>query len=347
MTYGLLHKAGARRLAGALSIALAACLALLTVGGCDSTSEPSAPLTREDSIPAGAVKMTPETDFFPPVLHSAEWEDPVPMPGPVNTAGVEDAPVITRDGTRFVFFFTPDGNIPAEQQLLDGVTGIWWCEVSGAPGRGFGGGRDGRSWTEPERAHLESGLALDGPFSCPGDTLWFGSFRVGNYTEDGDIYTAEFTGSGWRDWANAGMQLNEDYNVGELAVAGDVMIFDRSGDGGLGGQDLWETRWNGQSWSEPRNLGPPVNGPGDESRPWLSADGNELWYTAWSGLGYTGPSVYRSARAGTTWTQPEEILSNYSGDPGLDDAGNIYFTHLFYDSLGQKIEADIYVAYRR
>jgi hypothetical protein len=29
--------------------------------------------TREESIPDNAIKMTPETDFFPPQLHSDEY----------------------------------------------------------------------------------------------------------------------------------------------------------------------------------------------------------------------------------------------------------------------------------
>ncbi|MBD3348773.1 MAG: hypothetical protein GF400_06215 [Candidatus Eisenbacteria bacterium] len=335
-----------RRFLCALAAALASLgVVLLLLPGCGTSSGPSEPLTREESIPDDAVKMTPETDHYPPVIHSAEWEEPVPLPGPVNTAGVEDAPVVTRDGQRFVFFFTPDGNLPAETQLVDGVSGVWWCETDRS-----GWGRapaNERAWTEPERAMLGGDPALDGPFCCPGDTLWFGSFRTGNYLTDGDIYTARFTGSGWTDVSNAGSQLNGDYNSGELAVAGDIMVFDRSGDGGYGGQDLWETHRTGRGWTEPENLGPVINSAGHESRPWLSADGDELWFTAWSQSGYAGPSVYRTTRAGTTWVEPEEIISNYSGDPGLDDAGNIYFTHLFYDTLGQKIEADIYVAYRR
>ena len=47
------------------------------------------------------------------------------MEGPVNTAGAEDSPFVTPDGQTLYFFFTPDVRVPAEQQLLDGVTGIW------------------------------------------------------------------------------------------------------------------------------------------------------------------------------------------------------------------------------
>lgn len=45
---------------------------------------------RESEIPEDAVKMSPEADMYPPQLHSYQFEEPVPMPGPVNTAGAED-----------------------------------------------------------------------------------------------------------------------------------------------------------------------------------------------------------------------------------------------------------------
>ena len=46
---------------------------------------------RLSGIPDGAVKMLPENDLFPPVLHSDKWDHPVPMPGPINSAGGEDS----------------------------------------------------------------------------------------------------------------------------------------------------------------------------------------------------------------------------------------------------------------
>jgi len=55
---------------------------------------------RQSKIPENAVKATPETDLFPPQLHSNEYAEPVPMPGPVNTAGAEDSPFITPDGSK-------------------------------------------------------------------------------------------------------------------------------------------------------------------------------------------------------------------------------------------------------
>jgi len=291
--------------------------------------------TREESIPDGATKMTPETDHWPPVLHSPEWGQPVPMEGQVNTAGVEDAPVITPDGNTFIFFFTPDGNAPAQEQLVDGVSGVWWCTWGGS------------EWTEPERAHLagEDEVHLDGPFAIQGNILWFGSARVGNYN-DLDIYTAVLSGGEWINWQNAGVQINQTFDAGELYLTADgqTLYFGAQHTGT--GVDLWRVTRNGQEWSIPVNLGAPVNSSLDEGQPFVSSDGSELWFARLSGMGYQGPAIFRSTKTGDTWSEPTEIVSNFVGDPGLDSAGNLYFTHLFYDNEGNKIEADIYVASR-
>ncbi len=44
--------------------------------------------------------------------------------------------------------------------------------------------------------------------------------------------------------------------------------------------------------------------------------------------------------------EPELIVSQFAGEPTLDDAGNLYFVHHYFEH-GQMIEADIYVAYRK
>ena len=71
------------------------------------------------------MKISPETDILPPILHSDDYEDPVPMPYPVNTAGAEDSGFILPDGNTFYVWFTPDLNAPLEEQFDDGITGIY------------------------------------------------------------------------------------------------------------------------------------------------------------------------------------------------------------------------------
>ncbi len=289
---------------------------------------------REEAIPPDAVKGTPGNDRFPPVVHDDRWRQPVPMPGSVNTAGAEDAGFVTPDVNALYFFFTPDVDVPASEQVTDGVTGIWCAE------------RTANGWTEPERVVLNDDLALDGAPFVLDDTLWFASFRAGNYRSDGDLWTAMRTGDAWLHWENAGRLLNEEYNVGEMHLTADgtTMYFHRS-EGGHGGLDIWTTELVNGAWTEPVNLGAPVNTPSQDSRPWVSADGSELWFTRSSGMGYPGPAIYRSVKTGGGWSQPEEIISNFAGEPCLDGQGNIYFVHHFYSDDMEMLEADIYVSY--
>jgi len=294
--------------------------------------------TRDESIPDNAVKMTPETDLYPPQLHSDEWMDPIPMEGPINTAGVEDAPVISPDGNTFFFFFTPDANIPANQQLLDGVTGIWWCH------------KQGDSWSEPTRVLLSENVALDGPVCINENILWFASFRFGNYGEDGDVWTAINENGEWNNIENVGKLLNDDYNIGEMYLSGDknTIYFSRDSIPGSGELDLFITTFMNNNWTEPENIGLPVSSSINDAQPFVNADETELWFTRPSSKGYVGPAVYQSIKnPDGIWREPEEIVSNFVGDVGMDTAGNLYFTHVFVDESMNKIETDIYVCYRK
>lgn len=87
---------------------------------------------------------------------------------------------------------------------------------------------------------MNDDIALDGPFCIQGYTLWFGSFRVGNYGVDGDVYTAVLENGKWKNWQNAGQVLNEQYNIGELYTStdGNIMYFHRIGYGDFGESDL-------------------------------------------------------------------------------------------------------------
>jgi hypothetical protein len=46
------------------------------------------------------------------------------------------------------------------------------------------------------------------------------------------------------------------------------------------------------------------------------------------------------------WQPPELIISQFAGEPTLDDEGNLYFVHHFYQD-GEMIEADIYLAEKK
>ena len=302
--------------------------------------------TRLETIPTGAVKITPETDDIPPLLNpdfSDYWYDPVPLEGPINTAGGEDAAFITYEGD-FYFFFTPDVSVEPKDQVPDRVTGAYWSEEVND------------EWTEPERVFLNyyDEESLDGFQASLGDQMWFNSVRAGGYklaeVNKNDIYTAEFVDGRWTNWENAGEQWNslyEDggYEVGEMHVTadGNQVYFHSDRPDGEGDKDIWVMDKVDGEWQEPENV-EAVNSEGHESRPYVNEVGDELWYTG----EYLGASaIYRSQMGQDgEWQEPELIVSHFAAEPTLDSDGNIYFCHHFIKA-DNMVEADIYVCYRK
>ncbi|MBW2964798.1 hypothetical protein KY363_05030 [Candidatus Woesearchaeota archaeon] len=287
------------------------------------------PMDRKLAIPANAVKMTPELDEHPPILHSEEFENPVPFVA-VNTAGGEDSSFIPDDGSAFYFFFTPDVSIPAEKQVGDGVTGIYVSRlVNGA-------------WQEPERVMLQKSgkLALDGCGFVQGNKMLFCTAREG-FTGL-HWFSAEYKDGRWRNWKQA--DFNPKYEVGELHITSDgqELYFHSLRAGGEGSYDIWVSKNVDGKWDEPYNLYA-VNSAETDGWPYVTPDKQELWFTRT----YQGsPAVFRSKREGSGWGKPEMMVSQFAGEPTLDKEGNLYFTHHYYNNTGM-IEADIYVAYRK
>lgn len=304
--------------------------AIVLTSGCvqdDAQEDKYHIIERESAIPQDAVKITPEMDAHPPVIHSEEYEEPVPVPGKVNTAGAEDSPFIPAGKDEMYFFFTPDVRVPPEKQILDGATGIYLSK------------RTGGSWGRAERVVLQDAgrLALDGCEFVRGDHMLFCSAREGYSSIH--WFAAERIGGEWKNWRNA--DFDPSYEVGELHITADgsELYFHSPRAGGQGGLDIWVSEWQDGRWQPPENV-EAVNTDGNEGWPYVTSDGGELWFTRT----YMGsPAIFRSKRVTGAWQSPELIVSTFAGEPTLDSDGNLYFVHHFYRD-GDMMEADIYVA---
>jgi hypothetical protein len=294
--------------------------------------DPEPAIDRYDKIPATQVKMTSELDSHQPKLHSFLWEDPLILEGGINTAGAEDSPFMSPDDESFYFFFTPDVSKPAEEQLVDGVTGIWVSRLENG------------AWSEATMVELSTvGPSLDGCAYVSDEEIWFCSARFGNY-KNIDFWKATLTEDGVTDIRNLGEELNTEVIVGELHVSrdGDTIYYHSDIAGGSGGQDVWVVEREGDRWGEPRNI-EVLNTPDHDGYPYLSAGEDELWINRW----YMGsPGSFRSKLVDGEWAEAELIVSSFAGEPNLDSQGNLYFTHHYYED-GEMLEADIYVAYRK
>ena len=93
-------------------------------------------------------------------------------------------------------------------------------------------------------------------------------------------------------------------------------------------------------WGEPVNVAA-VNSEYMDGWPFISPDGNELWFTRGPGA----PELWRSKRVSGERAEPERMFAPFAGEISMNNAGNLYFTHHFYED-DVMLEADIYVAQR-
>ncbi|MBN2423338.1 hypothetical protein JXB41_09005 [Candidatus Woesearchaeota archaeon] len=284
-------------------------------------------IERESKIPIDAVKVMPEEDLSPPILHSDEFEEPVPL-AVINTAGAEDSPFIPENRDEIYFFFTPDVRVPVEKQIFDGVTGIYVSKnINGA-------------WQKPERIFLQKPgkLSLEGCEFVHENKMLFCTAREG-YTGL-HWFSAEFKDGKWTDWKLA--DFNPEFEVGELHIKGNELYYHSDKKGGKGENDIWMLTKVDGKWINPVNI-EAVNSEVSDGYPYITPEGNEMWINRW----YKGtPAVFRSKKIKGEWSEPELIISQFAGEPTLDKEGNIYFVHHFYKD-GNMIEADIYVAYKK
>jgi hypothetical protein len=284
---------------------------------------------RESLIPADQVKVQLETDLYPPKSMSPEYDNPVPLPYPVNTAGAEDSAFIMPDGKTLYVWFTPDPSVPAERQVGDGVTGIYVFHRT----------QDG--WSDAERVWLQDPgkMSLDGCEFILGNTMWFCAAREG-YTGL-HWFTAEFSDGKWRNWTLA--DFKPEYEVGELHITADgkELYFHSARLGGVGEYDIWVSTNHDGEWGMPVNV-EVVNSPHSDGWPFISPDGTELWFTR----SIAAPELWRSIKVNGVWTEPEQMFTPFAGEASMDNEGNIYFTHHFYKE-DVMLESDIYFARRK
>ena len=317
---------------GTIARILAFVIVALMISGCTSPTQPVKWPGRDDLIPPDAMKQVPATDPTPPVLHIPGWAQPVPMPSPVSSPGAEDSAYMSPDGSTLFFFFTPDVRLSPEKQLAGGATGIYYSNKMGG------------TWSMPARARLAASPteALDGAQTIHGSTLWFASARKGNFREI-DYYTCTFANGKFSSIKNAGARLNEELRIGEMDLSpdGTELFFHSTERAGKGGMDIFVSRLSNGTWQDPVPVDA-VNSAQNDGYPFMTQNGSELWFTRT----YNGtPGIFRSLRNGTAWGAPELVISMFAGEPNLDSAGNIYFTHHYYIN-GTMKEADIYVAYK-
>ena len=111
------------------------------------------------------------------------------------------------------------------------------------------------------------------------------------------IYVSQRKGKTWG--ASQLLQIKVDSNTiaGHPTLNEDesIIIFSSDLSGGYGGKDLWiSVKQKRNRWSDPINLGPLVNTPGDEMFPFLAADAT-IYFASNGHVGMGGFDIYKTS----------------------------------------------------
>lgn len=190
--------------------------------------------------------------------------------------------------------------------------------------------------------------------TADGKYLYFTRHTGRGRYQDEDIYVSVRTANGWGMANTAGSVINTENHVeGAQSISpnGKYLFFtsaDRTD--GLGRTDIYMSRKIGDTWERANNIGSPVNTPGYETQPCISADGRSLYFSAVRGHGKGGSDIWVSFLNGNgTWGEPQNLGDSINTmfdemRPFLHpDGATLYFSSNGLPGMGG---FDIYVSYK-
>jgi outer membrane protein OmpA-like peptidoglycan-associated protein/tetratricopeptide (TPR) repeat protein len=245
-----------------------------------STDETTIFFTSRRSSSVGGKHDLSDNGFFEDVYSAektdAKWQLAKQLSKNVNTEGHDATAGLSPDGSKLYVYrnIGNDGGDLYESVLF------------------------GLDWEEPVRMNKninskyhESTVSL----SFDGKRLYFVSDKESGYGER-DIYYSDMDVNGeWGPAKNIGSEINTKY--GEEGVFmhpdGVTLYFSSQGHGSMGGFDIFKSNLTDGKWSEPINLGYPINGPNDDVFFVVSGSGNRAYFASSKQGGFGEQDIYK------------------------------------------------------
>lgn len=197
---------------------------------------------------------------------SAGWSAPEMLPEPINTRQNTAAASFSGDGQTMIY------------AICGQTGGVGSCDLYEAT-------LSGDSWSVPRNlGNVVNSSAWDANprITADGNAIYFASERTGGYGGS-DIYVTRRNRFGeWGIPVNLGASINTPESEARpfLAQDGKTLYFSSSGHPGFGGRDIFVSVWDNDRWGEPRNLGAPLNSPGDDQAFTIAGSGEVGFYTS-------------------------------------------------------------------
>ena len=265
-----------------------------------------------------------QEDFFISDNLNGYWNMGEPMPKNINTPNNEGAPTFAPDGRTLIFV----GCVDERYGYGEGRRGYGSCDL-------FITQKVGNSWYDP--INLPGGVNTQNwetqpSLSADGKTLYFirGPIRGSGAKNirNGDIYVSYLQEDGsWSEAKKLPDNINTPKSESSVLIHpdGKTLYFASNGHIGMGGYDLYMTTLQPDgTWSDPKNLGYPINTQHDENSLLVYADGKVAVFASDRPGGMGELDLYE-------FEMPEEIRPTKT----------IYMTGTVFDSkTNQKLRAD-------
>jgi hypothetical protein len=209
----------------------------------------------------------PQEDFYLSYLSGGNWQTAVNAGAPLNSSQNEGAQSLSSDGS--YMFFT----------ACERSGGLGSCDI-------FFSALNNGKWTLPvnlgspvNTSHWESQPSV----SADGKMLFFSSNRPGGIGGKDIWYSTINSKRKWSYPKNLGNTINTsgDEMSPFIHFDGKTLYFSSDGRPGMGGFDIYMTRMEEDStWSEPKNLGYPINTYNDELGLVIESGGQKAYFSS-------------------------------------------------------------------
>ncbi|HRW74377.1 MAG: PD40 domain-containing protein [Lewinellaceae bacterium] len=207
-----------------------------------------------------------QEDFYSSVVQHGTWQEAQPLLD-LNTRDNEGAHCLSKDGRTMYFTACQraDGLGSCDLYMTVWKSGRWSDPVN------LGGSVNSRHWDSQPTLSADERLLIFSskrPDGQGGADLW---------------YTTRRTGGTWQKARPLPGEINTraDEETPYLHADGKTLYFSSNGHPGMGLQDLFVSRWIGDSiWSKPENLGYPINTSEQEQAMTVGLDGRTAYFSS-------------------------------------------------------------------
>ncbi|NUM50717.1 MAG: PD40 domain-containing protein [Flavobacteriales bacterium] len=168
---------------------------------------------------------------------------------------------------------------------------------------------------------------------------------------DGNLYECRLEGATWskpKKLDNNTINTKEHESSASYAADGKTLYFVSNRQGGLGGRDIWYSRWDdkNQKWGAAINMGATINTKYNEESVVIHPDGKTLYFSSEGHSSSGGYDIFKSELKNGSWQKPENI--GYPINTPDDDVFFVisgsgrrgYYSSVKKDTYGEK---DVYV----